>query len=96
VASRHVPAEPLLPGGELVEKGLADLAQGVETVESLLVSIGAARLRAVGLEVPTPFEDAEERLYRLLAGDDPKGAHSRYNGLIRRLVSFERAAESAR
>jgi hypothetical protein len=42
------------------------------------------------------FADPEERLDALLARDDPDGAHSRYNGLVRRLVSFERAAESAR
>jgi hypothetical protein len=88
--------EALLPGAELVEKGLSDLADGAETVESLLVSIGAPRLRDLGFDVPSPFDDAEERLYLLLAGIDPDGAHSRYNGLVRRLVSFERAAESAR
>jgi hypothetical protein len=85
---------PLLPGAELVEKGLADLAEGSETVESLLVSIGAPRLRGLGFEVTSPLPDPEERLYLLLAHDDSDGAHSRYNGLVRRLVSFERAAES--
>jgi hypothetical protein len=75
---------------------LSDLADGRETVESLLVSIGAPRLRDLGFDVPSPFDDAEERLYLLLARDDPDGAHGRYNGLVRRLVSFERAAESAR
>jgi hypothetical protein len=88
--------EALLPGAELVEQGLSDLADGAETVESLLVSIGASRLRDLGIDVPSPFDDAEEHLYLLLARDDPEGAHSRYNGLVRRLVSFERAAESAR
>jgi len=96
VVSRRLQEPPSLPGAELVEKGLADLAQGAETVESLLVSIGAPRLRSLGFLVASPFDDAEERLYLLLARDDPGGAHSRYNGLVRRLVSFERAAESAR
>lgn len=85
-----------LPGAELVEKGLADLAEGTETVESLLVSVGAPRLRELGFELRSPFEDAEDRLYLLLARGDAAGAHSRYNALVRRLVSFERAAESAR
>jgi hypothetical protein len=85
-----------LPGAELVEKGLSDLAERTETVESLLVSVGAPRLRALGFEVRNPVENPEERLYLLLARDDPAGAHSRYNALVRRLVSFERAAESAR
>jgi hypothetical protein len=74
---------------------MADLAGGTETIESLLVSVGAARLRELGFELRTPFADPEERLYLLLARDDPDGAHSRYNALVRRLVSFERAAESA-
>jgi hypothetical protein len=37
-----------LPGSDLVETGLADLARGVESVESLLVSIGAPRLSRLG------------------------------------------------
>ena len=84
------------PGAELVQKGLVDLSEGSETVESLLVSVGAPRLRDLGFELRAPFEDPEERLYLLLARSDPLGAHSRYNALVRRLVSFERAAESAR
>jgi hypothetical protein len=96
VATRRFHEHAALRGAELVEKGLADLAEGEETVESLLVSIGAPRLRGLGFDVPSPFDDADERLYLLLARDDPSGAHSRYNGLVRRLVSFERAAESAR
>jgi hypothetical protein len=96
VASSRDALEADFPGAELVVKGLADLAEGAETVESLLISVGASRLRALGFEVPAPFDEPEERLYLLLARDDALGAHSRYNGLVRRLVSFERAAESAR
>lgn len=82
-----------LPGGELVEKGLDDLHRAEETVESLLVSIGAPRLRRLGLEVPmNTFTQPEHRLYHLLAADNQDSAHSRYNALIRRLVSFERCA----
>lgn len=87
---------PLLPGAELVDKGLSDLAEERETVESLLVSIGAPRLRALDFKVTSPFPDAEERLYTLLALEDPDGAHARYNALVRRLVSFERASASVR
>ena len=42
---------PDLPGADLIERGLKDLDQGVTSVESLLVSIGAPRLRAVGVEM---------------------------------------------
>lgn len=82
-----------LPGAELVEKGVADLAQGVASIESLLVSIGAPRLSRLGFRLPPPLPSAEHRLYELLAAEDADAAHSRYNALIRRLVSFERAAE---
>ena len=86
---------PGLPGADLVEKGMADLAQGVESVEALLVSIGAPRLARLGLVVPRAFESPEKRLYERLRADDADSAHSRYNALVRRLVSFERAAECA-
>ena len=85
-----------LPGGDLVEKGLADLERGAETIESLLVSIAAGRLRARGLTVTRPIPDAEHRLYEALARTDPDSAHSRYNALVRRLVSFESALECVR
>ena len=50
------------------------------------------RLCRLRFEVPTP-ESPEHRPYELLARDDPDGARGRYNAMIRRLVSFERAAE---
>jgi len=82
-----------LPGGDLIEAGLADLARGEETIPALLVSIGAQRLGEAGLDVPRVITGAERRLYDVLAREDTDGAHSRYNALIRRLVSFERALE---
>ena len=81
-----------LPGAEMVEQGIADLARGAETVPSLLVSIGAPRLRLLGLTPPDPLPDAEQRLYTLLAAGASDSAHSRFNALVRSLVSFERAA----
>jgi len=80
------------PGDEVVRQGLSDLDEGLESVESLVVSIGAPRLRRLGLTVPTPLAAPEERLYRLLRAEHGDAAHSRYNALVRRLVSFERAA----
>ena len=70
-----------LPGGDLVE--------------ALLVSIGAPRLSALGLDVSSPFDSPEKRLYERLHAEDPDSAHSRHNALVRWLVSFERAAERA-
>jgi hypothetical protein len=83
---------PDLPGAEIVERGVSDLERRVESAEALLVSIGAPRLRLLGIAVETPLPAPEHRLYRLLQGDHGNAAHSRYNALIRRLVSFERAA----
>jgi hypothetical protein len=84
------------PGGDLVQEGLRDLAAGVESVPALLVAIGAPRLRRSGLDIPNGPLSPEHRLYALLARESPRAAHSRYNALIRRLVSFERALECAR
>lgn len=82
------------PGEDIVARGLADLAAVKETVESLLVSIGAPRLRRQGFPIPRKtFDTPERRLYEMLRAADPDSAHSRYNALIRRLVSFERASE---
>jgi len=82
------------PGADLVRGGLADLAAGRETQAALLVSMAAPRLRAVGFDVPEGIMDPSHRLYELLSAGDA-GAHSRYNALVGRAVSFARAAEHA-
>ena len=83
-----------LPGEDLIEAGIRDLHDRRETIEALLVAIGAPRLRRLGLELPEQLPDnPEHRLYDLLSKDDSDSAHSRYNALLRRLVSYERAAE---
>lgn len=83
-----------LPGADLIDAGLQDLRAGRETVAGLLVAIGEPRLRSIGIDVPEKLPDnPEHRLYQLLAKDDSDSAHSRYNALIRRLVSYEQAAE---
>lgn len=82
-----------LPGSSLVEAGLRDAAAGVESTSALLVVIGAPRLRELGYELPFTWPDPEHRLYARLADEfGPDAAHSKYNSLIRLLVSFERAA----
>ena len=85
-----------LPGGDIVASGLRDLSASRDSEAADLVLIGAPRLRRLGLNVPLDrSEGAEHRLYLRLAATDPQTAHSRYNALIRRLISFERAAECA-
>jgi hypothetical protein len=85
-----------LPGGDLIREGLDDIGAGRITIASLLVAIGAQRMRRAGLQVPpVEIDEPEMRLYEILAAEDSDAAHSRYNALIRQLVSFERALECA-
>jgi hypothetical protein len=84
-----------LPGEDLVRQGLADLTAGRETTAAFLVSIGSSWLRSAGLEIPPTVPDADHRLYLLLAQEFGDDAHSRYNSLLRRLVSFEQALDCA-
>jgi hypothetical protein len=90
----------LLPANDLIATGIRDLKDGRETIASLLVSIGAPKLRSLGVDVPnipdTSSPSPEHRLYDLLATDNPNSAHSRYNALIKKLVSFERAIPCVR
>jgi len=85
------------PGGDLVWKGLQDLALGHESLEALLVLVGAPRLRGIGFDVPLDKNRsqgfAEDRLYAQLQQIHDDDAHSQYNALIRRLVSFENACD---
>ena len=89
---RTMPQETL-PGSDLIAAGLEDLSCSAHSIPALLVSIGAPRLKRLGYQIPNPIPDPEHCLYDLLHEADPDAAHSRYNALVRRLVSFERAAE---
>jgi hypothetical protein len=91
----EVHASVAVPGEDLILQGVRDLRAGVESVEALLVSVGSPRLRRLGIVVDEPLPDPEGRLYELLREEHGDAAHSRYNALIRRLVSFERAAPNA-
>ena len=85
-----------LPGSDLIAEGLRDLASRRLSAPALLVAVAAESLRRAGLVVPEiEIAAPERRLYDLLAQSDPDSAHSRYNALLRRLVSFERALRCA-
>lgn len=74
---------------------MADLQAGRESPESLLVRMAGPRLRALGFDIPLGGGlEASYRLYSLLV-QQGGGAHSRYNALVGRIVSFARAAEHA-
>lgn len=85
-----------LPGGEMVDTGLADLAYGRTTPESLAVSLAAPRLRREGVPVGTVLDDPERRLFEVLSRTEGDMAHARYNACLRRLVSFADACRTAR
>ncbi|HUF74893.1 MAG TPA: hypothetical protein VMM35_01380 [Longimicrobiales bacterium] len=85
-----------LPGGALIDAGLADLAAGVTSTESLLVSLAAARLRREGVPVGAVEPDPEQRLHDLLADSEGGLAHARYNALRAQVVSFANACRAAR
>lgn len=82
-----------------MRQGLADLQHGIKSIPALLVLIGGPRLRRLEIDVPVvqPSDEIpEHRLYQLLSTAHGNAAHSRYNALVRRLVSFERAAQCVR
>jgi hypothetical protein len=89
-------AESNLPGAELVSKGLYDLEAGIVSEESLLVMVASPRLKSLGIDVPVLSEISlpyEHALYSLLEDTHGADAYSRYNSLVRRIVSFSRALE---
>ena len=86
-----------IPGADLVDTGLADLAAGRESIEALLVLQASGRLRLLGYDVPEPaVASPEARMYELIVMQvGSRRAHGRYNALRRRLSSFIRAAPRA-
>jgi hypothetical protein len=84
-----------LPGEALVRQGLADVDAGRQMTEAYLVRIARPRLSRAGLltgvlgELPAEPELCLYRLLRAQGGD----AYSRYNVLLRELVSFESALD---
>lgn len=84
-----------LPGESLVRKGLADAQAGRLTAEACLVSIASPRLSRAGLLAGIQAElqpEPELSLYRLLRAQGGD-AYSKYNALVRELVSFENALD---
>jgi len=83
-----------LPGADLVQRGAEDLRDGRHTIEAMLVARASQRLRGCGVALPPELpQDPDAELYALLAARDGNGAHSAYNALSRRLVSYMCCAE---
>lgn len=86
-----------LPGGRAIDLGLFSLAAGEESIESLMVSLAAPRLRKEGVPLPrVVFADADVRLYRWIERTDSDLAHARYLACLRLLASFADACALAR
>lgn len=85
-----------LPGGDLIHRGLSDYAEGRVTPEACLLAVGWSRLERGGLRMPVKsplhFPQPEMQLYSILSGQGGD-AYSRYNSLLRRLISFEQSLE---
>jgi hypothetical protein len=79
----------------MVQQGIADLAQSRITDFSLLVLIAARRLRDLGIEVPDRrlSDFPEHALYERLEDRLGTAAHSYYNSLLRRVVSYAHALD---
>ena len=78
-----------------MREGLADFESGRCTIPACLVGIAQPRLRRTGLITgagASSFPEPERQLYRLLR-QEGGDAYSRYNALIRELVSFEQALD---
>jgi hypothetical protein len=77
------------PGDEFVDTGLADLAGGRRSVESLLLVAAGPRLARVGVALPEHKLDTSGReLYAVLEAELGARAHARYNALHRLVISY--------
>lgn len=87
-----------LPGGELLTAGLRDLQAGQRSVNALLILVGRPRLERGGVTLPPNAPTSlrpEHELYDLLVDElGREQAYSRYNSLMRRLVSLENALDT--
>jgi hypothetical protein len=89
--------DSVLPGEEILVKGLKDLEAGRVTEDALLLRIGAARLAVHGIRIPPrPVGSSfpEDELYELLSRKHGAEGYSRYNSLLRKLVSLENALDA--
>jgi len=85
-----------VPGADLVTEGLEDLRLGRQSEAAMLVSSAAPRLRALGYGPPAVgIDDPDGELYELIRQRvGTAKAHSTYNALRRRMVSFLNSSRS--
>lgn len=88
--------EALLPGEDLIKRGVDDLNRGEDTEFSLLALIAGPRLRRLGFQIPSrenSIQPLEHQLYERLEARLSGEAYSRYNSLLRRIASYASAVE---
>jgi hypothetical protein len=85
-----------LPGGDIVDAGLNHLAAGIESAQSLAVSLAAPRLRREGVPVGDTLADPEDRLFVLLSNTQGDLAHARYLAWLEQMASFADACRYRR
>ena len=83
-----------LPGAERLREGLRDYRENRHTLSACLVRMARRRLVKAGLIEDSREHDinAELDLYQLMSHEGNQ-AHSRYNALVRELISFEHALD---
>jgi len=85
-----------LPGHEIVDAGLDDLRAGRWSTSAYAVLEARPRLERAGVAVPeVSVERPSHRLYALLEDEDLATAHGRHHAILRRTLSYARAAERA-
>ena len=84
-----------LPGADLIQAGLVDYHDGRHSIPACLVRMARPRLSRAGVMAPsiTHDHDAEIELYQLLSASEGPRSFSRYNALVRELISFEHALD---
>lgn len=85
-----------LPGGGLVDAGLADLARNEPTPESFAVSLAAHRLQHEGVPIRNSMPNPEQGLYDALCKTSGDLAHARYGAYLAQVASFADALRSNR
>ncbi len=82
------------PGHEFIEQGLLDISQAKSTIYSALLFSAKSRLENLGIVLNgvSPIDPSME-LYQSLYLQYGDAAHSKFNALNRRLISFMRSVE---
>jgi len=84
-----------MPGAARMLEGLRDYHSGRHSIPACLVRMAMPRLQRAGLINTAQLHDAdaELELYQLVSASEGPRSYSRYNALVRELISFEHALD---